>query len=60
MLDLSILIPIHNESKILKNNLLKIDKFMKKNYKSKWNFLIILNGCTDNSDEVLIKLKKKN
>jgi hypothetical protein len=59
MLDLSILIPIHNESKIIENNLLKIKKFMDKNYKYRWNFLIILNGCTDDSYQILIKLKKK-
>ena len=59
MLDLSILIPIYNEEKIIKKNLVKIKKYMDKNYKLKWNFLIILNGCTDNSEEVLNMLKKK-
>lgn len=59
MLDLSILVPIYNEEKIIKKNLLKIKKHMDLHYKYNWNFLIMLNGCKDNSEKVINKLKKK-
>ena len=54
---LQILMPAHNESKNIKNHITKVNNILKK--KIKFSFLICEDGSTDNTLEILKKLKKK-
>ena len=54
---LQILMPAHNEGKNIKNNIIKINNILKK--KIKFSFLICEDGSSDNTLEILKKLKKK-
>ena len=54
---LQILMPAYNESKNIKNHITKVNNILKK--KIKFSFLICEDGSTDNTLEILKKLKKK-
>ena len=49
--------PAHNEGKNIKNHLTKVNNILKK--KIKFSFLISEDGSSDNTLEILEKLKKK-
>ena len=54
---LQILMPVHNEGKYIKNHITKVNNILKK--KIKFSFLICEDGSSDNTVEILKKLKKK-
>ena len=54
---LQILMPAHNEGKNIKNHITKVNDILKK--KIKFSFLICEDGSSDNTLEILKKLKKK-
>ena len=54
---LQILMPAHNEGKNIKNHLSKVNNILKK--KIKFSFLICEDGSSDNTLEILKKLKKR-
>ena len=54
---LQILMPAHNEGKNIKNLIIKVNNILKK--KIKFSFLICEDGSSDNTLEILEKLKKK-
>lgn len=54
---LQILMPAHNEGKNIENHITKINNILKK--KIKFSFLICEDGSSDNTLEILKKLKKK-
>ena len=54
---LQILMPAHNEGKNIKNHIIKVNNILKK--KIKFSFLICEDGSSDNTLEILKKLKKK-
>ena len=54
---LQILMPAHNEGKNIKNHLTKVNNILKK--KIKFSFLICEDGSSDNTLEILKKLKKR-
>ena len=54
---LQILMPAHNEGKNIKNHLTKVNNILKK--KIKFSFLICEDGSSDNTLDILKKLKKK-
>lgn len=53
---ISFLIPIHNEGKILDKTLIHLSRLPYKNYE----IIIGLDGCTDNSEEIVKKYEKSN
>ena len=55
---LQILMPAHNEGKNIKNHLSKVNNILKK--KIKFSFLICEDGSSDNTLEILKKLKKNS
>ena len=54
---LQILMPAHNEGKNIQNHIIKVNNILKK--KIKFSFLICEDGSSDNTLEILEKLKKK-
>ncbi len=54
---LQILMPVHNEGKYIKNHITNVNNILKK--KIKFSFLICEDGSSDNTVEILKKLKKK-
>ena len=54
---LQILMPVHNEGKYIKNHITKVNNVLKK--KIKFSFLICEDGSSDNTLEILKRLKKK-
>ena len=60
MIDLSIIFPCFNEEKNLDILIKKINSVKKKNYKIKIEFILVNNGSTDNTAEILRKLNHKN
>ncbi len=54
---LQILMPAHNEGKNIKNHLTKVNNILKK--KNKFSFLICEDGSSDNTLDILKKLKNK-
>ncbi len=54
---LQILMPVHNEGKYIKNHITKVNNILKK--KIKFSFLICEDGSSDNTVEILKRLKKK-
>ena len=54
---LQILMPAHNEGKNIKNHLTKVNNILKK--KIKFSFLVCEDGSSDNTLDILKKLKKK-
>ena len=54
---LQILMPVHNEGKYIKNHITKVNNILKK--KIKFSFLICEDGSSDNTLEILKRLKKK-
>jgi len=60
MLKVDIIIPAHNESKILEKNILILYNFLKKQkQKFKWKIIIGENASSDNTLEIAKKLSKK-
>jgi len=55
-MDLSFLVPVHNEEKILDKTLNHLSKLPHKNYE----VLIGLDGCDDNSEEIVKKYVKEH
>ncbi len=55
---LSVVIPVFNEEEILRENFIKLNSFMKKNFK-KYEIIICDNGSTDGTKEIGLKLAKK-
>ena len=49
--------PVHNEGKYIKNHITNVNNILKK--KIKFSFLICEDGSSDNTVEILKKLKKK-
>ena len=54
---LQILMPAHNEGKNIQNHIIKVNNILKK--KIKFSFLICEDGSSDNTLEILKKLRKK-
>lgn len=49
--------PVKNEEKILKPNIEKVYNFLiSKGYNFDWKIILILNGCTDNSEKIITDL----
>jgi len=55
----SIIIPTHNEEKRIENTLEEYVNFFNKSMKGSYEILVILNGCTDNTIEILKNISKK-
>ena len=59
-MNISVIIPCKNESEVVENNLIKINHFFTKNKKiSEFEIIIIDDGSTDNTYEIIKKLKDK-
>jgi len=52
----SIILTIHNKGFLVKNSLERIKKLSKGNYE----LIIVLDGCSDDSEELVLKFKKEN
>ncbi|MFA6146521.1 MAG: glycosyltransferase [Patescibacteria group bacterium] len=53
-------LPIYNEEKILKNNVLKLLNYCdSQNFNFDWRIIILNNGSTDNSEKISQELQKK-
>lgn len=57
MIDLSLILPVHNEEEIIKQVLLDIIKYLK-SLKISYEIILVENGSTDNSLQVIKKLSK--
>ena len=55
--DLEILMPAHNEAKTIKKHIIKIDNIIRK--KINFSFLICEDGSSDNTLQILRKIKNK-
>jgi glycosyltransferase involved in cell wall biosynthesis len=61
MKSVEVIIPIYNEEKTIKNQVIKLRKFFDNVIgKKNWNFIFIDNGSTDNSRKILEKIIKSN
>jgi len=56
---ITIMIPVFNEGKIIENSLNRLEDFMKKNYE-KYEILIVDDGSTDPTVQIIKKISKKN
>ena len=56
---ISIVIPIYNEQRGIKNSIKKIRDFLKKNFK-KFEIIIVESGSTDGSNKICQEVVKKN
>jgi len=60
---LSIVIPAHNEEKRIKKTLTSYCKYfglLKKEKNIKTDFIVVLNGCTDNTKAIVTNIQKEN
>ena len=57
--DISILIPAYNESDIIKENIQKLDNFLKKRYRS-YEIIISEDGSNDGTDKILDYISTRN
>lgn len=58
--EISILIPVHNEEKLLEKNILELYNYLKKNKKFEGSEILICdNASTDRSREITLSLNKK-
>lgn len=55
---ISLIMPVYNEGKIIKNTLEKLNSFLKKD-KNEWEIVIINDGSTDNTLEILENFKPR-
>jgi len=55
----SIIIPAHNEEKRIEKTLLDYIIFFSKKYKKDFEIIVVLNGCTDNTEKVVKKIKRR-
>ncbi len=54
-------VPVYNEEKILKQNILQLFDFLKKqNFDFSWQIVIVVNGSNDQSLQIAEKLNKKH
>ena len=58
--DITLILPIKNEEKILFKNINKYKRKIENITKKKIIIITVLNGSSDNSEKILDKLKKKN
>ena len=58
-IQLSIIIPAYNEEKRIKNTIIKIRNYMK-HLKARYEILVIDDGSSDNTKQVVNDLKKNN
>ncbi|MDC1098481.1 glycosyltransferase family 2 protein [Candidatus Pelagibacter ubique] len=56
---LSIVIPAYNESKTLYKNIIEVDKWVKQKKKISFEILIVNDGSTDNTGQILNKAKSQ-
>ena len=57
---LSIILPVKNEETIIKESIISFHNEIKRTLNSEnFEFIIILNGCTDKSEEIIYPLKEK-
>ena len=57
---LSIILPVKNEENIIKESIISFHNEIKETLNSEnFEFIIILNGCTDKSEEIINPLKEK-
>lgn len=56
---LSIIIPAHNEEKRIEITLKDYASFFQKKYKNNFEIIVVLNGCRDNTLDVVRKMKRK-
>lgn len=56
---INITIPVYNEEKILKQNILVLHKFLKQNIKEDWETVIADNGSNDRTSKIAKSLAKK-
>ena len=57
--DITLILPIKNEDKILFKNINKYKRKIENITKKKIIIITVLNGSSDNSEKILDKLKKK-
>ena len=55
-----IVIPVYNEEDILRENIEKLQKFLRTNFKYKYNTIIVDNGSTDETPDVVKCLLERN
>jgi putative flippase GtrA len=56
-----ICIPAKNEELILRSNVLRLISFLKeKNFNYSWQIIVIVNGSTDKSKDIIEKIEKEN
>ena len=54
-------LPIHNEEKIIESNTLKLLSYLKEqNFNFDWKIILIINGSSDNSNNIAQKLTRNN
>ena len=56
---LSIVIPVFNESKIIEKNIIEVAKWIKDHKKLTFEIIVVDDGSTDNTRQVLNKAKSK-
>ena len=56
---ISIVIPAHNEEQRIGKTLDEYANFFRKKYKNKFEIIVVLNGCIDNTLGVIKKVKKR-
>jgi len=57
--DISIIIPAYNEADFIKENIQKLDKFLKERYKS-YEIIVSEDGSNDGTDKILCSISRKN
>jgi glycosyltransferase involved in cell wall biosynthesis len=60
MVEISIISPIKNEQRVLKELINRVSRVMNSNYGDDWEFILINDASTDNSKEVIESMLKKN
>jgi len=58
-MNLSIIIPAHNEENRIENTLRNYASFYHKKFKGDFEIIVVLNGCTDNTLQIVKKFSKK-
>ena len=58
-MQLSVIIPAHNESKNIESTIIKLEDCLKSKINGFYDYLIIADHCTDNTEDVLTKLEKE-
>jgi dolichyl-phosphate beta-glucosyltransferase len=59
-MDISVVIPCYNEEQIIRKNILEVYRYLKRNKKiKKFQIIVVDDGSTDNSYEIISSLKKE-